>query len=61
MKLMASAGLAFDYVHLEYLADGDLRIARTQREAGGAVTWRIERPRPILPPGTPPPKTTAEQ
>jgi hypothetical protein len=61
MKLMASAGLAFDYVHLQYLVDGDLRIARTQREAGGAVTWRIERPRPILPPGTPAPKTTAEQ
>ncbi|HEX3746103.1 MAG TPA: M14 family zinc carboxypeptidase [Bryobacteraceae bacterium] len=61
MKLMASAGLAFDYVHLQYLADGDLRISHTQREAGGAVTWRVERPRPILPPGTPAPKTAAEQ
>jgi hypothetical protein len=61
MKLMASAGLAFDYVHLQYLVDGDLRIARTQREAGGNVTWRVERPRPILPPGTPAPKTAAEQ
>jgi hypothetical protein len=35
MKLMASAGLAFDYVHLQYLVDGDLRIARTEREANG--------------------------
>jgi hypothetical protein len=61
MKLMASAGLAFDYVHLQYLADGDLRISRTQREAAGAVTWRVERPRPILPPGTPAPKISAEQ
>jgi len=61
MKLMASAGLAFDYVHLQYLFDGDLRIARTQREAGGAVTWRVERPRPILPPGTPAPKAATEQ
>jgi hypothetical protein len=61
MKLMASAGLAFDYVHMQYLVDGDLRIARTQREAAGAVTWRVERPRPILPPGTPAPKTAPEQ
>jgi len=60
MKLMASAGLAFDYVHLQYLADGDLRIARTEREAAGGVAWR-ERPRPILPPGTPPPRTPVEQ
>ena len=61
MKLMASAGLAFDYVHLQYLADGDLRVARTGREAAGGVTWRVERPRPILPPGTPAPKTAPEQ
>ena len=61
MKLMASAGLAFDYVHLQYLVDGDLRLNRTQREAAGAVTWRVERPRPILPPGTPAPKTATEQ
>jgi Zinc carboxypeptidase len=61
MKLMASAGLAFDYVHLKYLAEGDLRITRTERDAAGGVTWRIERPRPILPPGTPLPKTTPER
>jgi hypothetical protein len=61
MKLMASAGLAFDYVHLQYLVDGDLRIARTQREAAGSVTWRVERPRPVLPPGTPPPARGPEQ
>jgi hypothetical protein len=52
MKLMAGAGLAFDYVHLRYLADGDLRVTRTEREAGGTVTWRVERARPILPKGT---------
>jgi hypothetical protein len=51
MKLMASAGLAFDYVHLQYLANGDLRITRTARETGGAVQWRVERARPVLPPG----------
>jgi hypothetical protein len=54
MKLMAAAGLAFDYVHLNYLAQGDLRVTRTERETGGAVQWRVERPRPILPPGMKP-------
>jgi len=48
MKLMASAGLAFDYVHLKYLAEGDLRISRTERDAAGTVQWRVERPRPVL-------------
>jgi hypothetical protein len=49
MKLMASAGLAWDWVHLNYLAEGDLRVARTEREAAGVVQWRVERPRPIAP------------
>ncbi len=58
MKLMASAGLAFDRVHLEYLAKGKLRINRTQREQGGRVTWRVERLRPNLPASeTEPPRT----
>jgi hypothetical protein len=54
MKLMASAGLAFDYVHLRYLAEGDLRVTRTEREAAGGVTRRVERARPILPAGVRP-------
>jgi len=54
MKLMASAGLAFDYVHLRYLAEGDLRVTRTERDAAGAVQWRVERARPILPAGMKP-------
>src|ERR1700681_4943276 len=49
MKLMASAGLAFDRVHLDYLAKGRLRVNRTEREQGGKVTWRVERLRPNLP------------
>jgi hypothetical protein len=49
MKLMASAGLAFDRVHLEYLAKSKLRIRRTEREQAGRVVWRIERLRPNLP------------
>ena len=51
MKLMASAGLAFDRVHLEYLAKARLRINRTEREQAGRVTWRVERLRPNLPAG----------
>ena len=54
MKLMASAGLAFDYVHLRYLAEGDLRVTRTERDAAGGVQWRVERARPILPSGVKP-------
>jgi len=49
MKLMASAGLAFDRVHLDYLAKGKLRVNHTEREQGGHVTWRMERLRPSLP------------
>jgi Zinc carboxypeptidase len=49
MKLMASAGLAFDRIHLDYLAKGKLRINRTEREQGGKVTLRVERLRPNLP------------
>jgi hypothetical protein len=49
LKLLASAGLAFDRVHLKYLAEGKLRITRTEREAAGGVQWRVDRARPILP------------
>jgi hypothetical protein len=49
MKLMASAGLAFDWVHLNYLAKGDQRITRTERDGPGGVQYRIERARPVLP------------
>ena len=58
MRLMASAGLAFDRVHLEYLAHGKLRINRTEREQAGKVTWRIERLRPNLPASEPEPART---
>ena len=55
MKLMASAGLAFDYVHLKYLADGKLRIQRSEREQGSKVVWSVQRSRPNLPKGEPEP------
>ncbi|MCU1259496.1 MAG: hypothetical protein JWO80_2381, partial [Bryobacterales bacterium] len=58
MKLMASAGLAFDRVHLEYLAKGKLRIRRTEREQGGKVILRVERLRPNLPAFEPEPPRT---
>jgi hypothetical protein len=56
MKLMASAGLAFDYVHLRYLAEGDPRVTRAARESSGAVQFRIDRARPVLPKGVKPPE-----
>jgi hypothetical protein len=54
LKLLSAAGLAFDYVHLNYLAEGDLRVSHMERETGGTVQWRVERPRPILPKGKTP-------
>lgn len=55
MKLLASAGLAFDMVHLKYLAEGKLRIQRTEREQAGKVVWSVQRLRPNLPAGEPEP------
>ncbi len=49
MKLMASAGLAFDRVHLSYMANGKLRIRHIQRDVGDKVLWQIMRDRPNLP------------
>ena len=53
MKLLASAGLAFDMVHLKYLAHGKLRIRRAEKEGLGGVTWQVWRERPILPSSEP--------
>lgn len=61
MKLMASAGLAFDHVHLDYLSKGKLKITRTEREVPGGVQWRVERARPILPVEQAPPQTRTDQ
>ncbi len=60
MKLMASAGLAFDRVHLEYLANGKLRVKRTSREQAGRVNWRVERLRPNLPASEPEPAVSGD-
>lgn len=59
LHLVASAGLAYDHAHLDYISEGKLRIKRTQRDAANGVTWRVERTRPILP-LNPPPVTNAE-
>ncbi|MDE3154764.1 MAG: hypothetical protein KGN76_06655, partial [Acidobacteriota bacterium] len=53
MKLLASAGLAFDRVHLKYLAEGKLRIHRTEKAFSNAVQWTVSRERPILPDSEP--------
>jgi hypothetical protein len=59
LHLVASAGLAYDHAHLDYLTEGKLRIKRTQKDAPGGVTWQVERKRPILP-LVPPPVANAE-
>jgi hypothetical protein len=53
LKLVSSAGLAFDLVHLNYLAQGSLRIKQTPKSGPEGVEWKIERKRPILPPSQP--------
>ena len=53
MKLLASAGLAFDEVHLKYLAQGKLRITRTEKEVPDGISWTLTRERPILPSSEP--------
>jgi hypothetical protein len=60
LKLLASAGLAFDRVHLKYLSEGHLRITWTERETEGGVQWRVQRARPILPPGEQAPPAAPE-
>jgi hypothetical protein len=59
LHLVASAGLAYDHAHLDYLTEGKLRIKRTQKDASDGVTWQVERKRPILP-LKPPPVSQAE-
>ncbi|MGH9475290.1 MAG: M14 family zinc carboxypeptidase [Terriglobales bacterium] len=49
MKLVASAGFAYDLVHLNYLAQGKLRMVRTNKAGSQGVSWLINRTRPILP------------
>ena len=50
MKLVASAGLAWDKALLEYLVEGDHEIERTENGFAGGVSFKIHRPRP---PGSP--------
>ena len=54
MKLVASAGLAYDFVHLKYLAQGELRITRAEHTTPQGITWSVTRARPILPGSEPP-------
>jgi hypothetical protein len=49
LHLVASAGLAYDHAHLDYISEGKLNIKRTQHDAGDGVTWHVERKRPITP------------
>ncbi|MGH9484168.1 MAG: M14 family zinc carboxypeptidase [Terriglobales bacterium] len=53
MKLVASAGLAYDLVHLKYLAQGTLRMERSEKAGASGVSWLVNRTRPILPSSEP--------
>jgi hypothetical protein len=49
LHLVASAGLAYDHAHLDYMTEGKLNVKRTQRDTADGVSWRVERKRPIMP------------
>ncbi len=53
LHLVASAGLAYDHAHLDYLSHGKFKINRTEKEFFDAVQWKIDRERPILPANAP--------
>ena len=46
MKIVASAGLAWDTAVLQYLLDGDHQVNRNTSEFFGGVSIRLDRPRP---------------
>ena len=46
MKVVASAGLAWDTAVLQYLLDGDHQVNRNTTEFFGGVSIRLDRPRP---------------
>lgn len=54
LKLVSSAGLAFDLVHLNYLAQATLPIKWVPKSGPDGVDWKIERKRPLLPPSSQP-------
>jgi hypothetical protein len=49
LHLVASAGLAYDHAHLEYLSEGKLNVKHTQKDTPDGVSWKLERKRPIMP------------
>jgi hypothetical protein len=49
LHLVAGMGLAYDKVHLNYLAHGKLKIKWKEKDYTNAITWQFDRQRPILP------------
>lgn len=49
LKLVASAGLAYDRAHLQYLTDAKMKVKHTQKEFFDGVNWKVDRERPMLP------------
>ena len=50
LHLVASAGLAYDRAHLQYLTDAKRKIDRKEKEYFDGVNWKVSRERPMLPP-----------
>ena len=49
LHLVASAGLAYDHAHLEYLSEGKLDVKHTQKDVPEGVQWKLDRKRPVMP------------
>ncbi len=49
LHLVAGMGLAYDRVHLTYLAQGKFKITRSEKQFSNGVSWTVSRERPILP------------
>ena len=49
LHLVASAGLAYDHSHLEYMSEGKLDVKHTQKDVPEGVQWKLDRKRPLLP------------
>jgi hypothetical protein len=49
LHLVAAMGLAYDRVHLDYLAGGQFKITRSEKLYADGVEWKLARQRPVLP------------
>lgn len=50
LKLVCTAGLAFDLAHLRFLYDSRYQVKRSERELKDCISLSVRRERPVLPP-----------